>query len=91
MWPVVSSKKQTMRVIAIGAFLSSFALYEVTQILDANAIIRIIWGICCLLMIILVVKDLIKPSDKITFLIFKIASLYMILGFLLVFLGVIFK
>jgi protoheme IX farnesyltransferase len=91
MWPVVSSKAQTMRVIAIGAFISSVALYEAARLLGANAIIRILWGICCLLMIILVVKDLIKPSDKLTFLIFKIASLYMILGFLLVFLGVIFK
>ena len=91
MWPVVSSEKQTMRVIAIGAFLSSVALYEVAQILDANAIIRIIWGVCCVIMIILVVKNLIKPSNKLTFLIFKIASLYMILGFLIVLLGVILK
>jgi len=89
MWPVVSSEKQTMRVIAIGAFISSVALYEVAQILDANSIIRIIWGVCCVIMIILVVKNLIKPSNKITFLIFKIASLYMVLGFLLVLIGVI--
>jgi protoheme IX farnesyltransferase len=91
MWPVVSSEKQTMRVIAIGAFLSSVALYEVAQILDANAIIRIIWGILCLIIIGLAIKDLIKPSNKLTFLIFKIASLYMILGFLMVLLGVILK
>lgn len=91
MWPVVSSEAQTMRVIAIGAFISSVALYEVARLLGANAIIRIIWGICCALMIILVIKSLIKPSNKLTFLIFKIASLYMIIGFLLVLLGVIFK
>jgi len=91
MWPVVSSEKQTMRVIAIGAFLSSVALYEVVQILDANAIIRIIWAVCCVIMIILVVKNLIKPSNKLTFLIFKIASLYMIIGFLVVLIGVILK
>ena len=89
MWPVVSSEKQTMRVIAIGAFLSSVALYEVAQILDVNAIVRIIWGVCCVIIIILVVKNLIKPSNKLTFLIFKIASLYMILGFLILLIGVI--
>lgn len=89
MWPIVSSKAQTMRVIAIGAFLSSIALYEVLQILDANAIIRIIWFICCVVLFILSVKNLIKPTNKLTFLIFKIASLYMLLGFLLVFIGVI--
>jgi protoheme IX farnesyltransferase len=90
MWPVVSSKTQTMRVIAIGAFVSSLALYEAARQLGANGFIRIIWGICCLVMFVLVIKSLIKPSNKITFIIFKIASLYMLLGFLIVFLGVIF-
>jgi protoheme IX farnesyltransferase len=88
MWPIVSSKAQTMRVIAIGAFLSSVALYEVMQLLDANGIIRIIWFACCVVLFILSVKNLIKPTNKLTFLIFKIASLYMLLGFLLVLLGV---
>jgi protoheme IX farnesyltransferase len=88
MWPVVSSETQTMRVIAIGAFISSVALYEAARVLGANWIIRIIWGVLCLIIIGLVLKDLIKPSNKLTFLIFKIASLYMLLGFLLVFLGV---
>jgi len=88
MWPVVSSEKETMRVIAIGAFFSSIALYESAQLLDANAVIRIIIGICCVFLIILVIKNLLKPSNRLTFLIFKIASLFMILGFLLLFLGV---
>jgi hypothetical protein len=89
MWPIVSSKAQTMRVIAIGAFLSSVALYVVMLISDANAIIRLIWGFMSLFIIILSIKNLIKPTNKLTFLIFKIASLYMLLGFLLVLLGVI--
>jgi len=89
MWPIVSSKAQTMRVIAIGAFLSSVALYEAARLLGVNAIIIIIWGVLSLLIIILSIKNLIKPTNKLTFLIFKIASLYMLLGFLLVFLGVI--
>ena len=91
MWPVVSSQAQTMRVIAIGAFLSSVALYEAARLLGANAIIRIIWGVLSLIIIILSIKSLIKPTNKLTFLIFKIASLYMLLGFLLVFLGVSFR
>ena len=89
MWPVVSSEKQTMRVIAIGAFLSSVALYEAARLLGANWVIRIIWGVLCLIVLGLVIKNLIKPSNKLTFLIFKIASLMMIMGFLLVLLGVI--
>ena len=91
MWPVVSSKTQTMRVIAIGAFLSSLTLYEISQIMDANAIIRIIIGICSFSLIIIVIRNLIKPSDKLTFLIFKIASLFMLLGFLLLYLGAVFS
>ena len=91
MWPIVSSQAQTMRVIAISAFLSSVALYEVARLLGANWIIRIIWGVMSLVIIILSIKSLIKPTNKLTFLIFKIASLYMLLGFLLVFLGVIFR
>ena len=91
MWPIVSSQAQTMRVIAIGAFLSSVALYEAARLLGANWIIRIIWGVMSLFIIILSVKSLIKPTNKLTFLIFKVASLYMLLGFLLVFLGVIFR
>ena len=90
MWPVVSSKNQTMRVIAIGAFLSSLTLYEIAQVMNANGIIRIIIGICSLSLIIIVIKNFIKPSDKLTFLIFKIASLFMIIGFLLLYLGVVF-
>jgi len=91
MWPVVSSQAQTMRVIAIGAFLSSVALYEAARLLGANWIIRIIWGVMSLFIIFLSIKSLIKPTNKLTFLIFKIASLYMLVGFLLVFLGVIFR
>jgi protoheme IX farnesyltransferase len=89
MWPVVSSKIQTMRVIAIGAFLSSLTLYEIAQIQNPNPIIRIIIGICSVFLLILVLKNLIKPSNRLTFLIFKIASLYMILGYLMLYLGVV--
>ena len=87
MWPVVSSEKQTMRVIALGAVVSFMTLYRIAHLLRASAIIRIIIFICDLLLLILVVKNLVKPSNKLTFLIFKIASLFMILGFLLLYLG----
>ncbi|MHA2281430.1 MAG: UbiA family prenyltransferase [Promethearchaeota archaeon] len=90
MWPVVSSKSQTMRVIALGAIISSMTLYRIAHLLGASAIIRIIIFIYDLLFLILVVKNLLKPSNKLTFLIFKIASLFMILGFLVLYLGVVF-
>ena len=87
MWPVVSSEKETMRVIAIGAFLSSLILYEIAQIQNANAIIRYLIAACSIALFILVIRNLIKPSNKLTFTIFKIASIFMVLGFLLIFLG----
>ncbi|MFX0034904.1 MAG: protoheme IX farnesyltransferase [Candidatus Hermodarchaeota archaeon] len=90
MWPVVSSEKGTMRVIATGAFFSSVSLYESAQLLDANGVIRIIIAICCVFLIYLTIKDLIKPSTRLTFIIFKVASLYMIMGFLMLYLGVVF-
>ena len=90
MWPVVSTEKKTMRIIAIGAFFTSLVLYESARHLRANAVIRIIIGILCLFLIVLVSKNLIKPSNKLTFTIFKVASLFMILGFLLLYLGVVF-
>ena len=87
MWPVVSSEKQTMRVIALGAVVSFMTLYRIAHLLKASAIIRIIIFICDLLLLFLVVKNLVKPSNKRTFTIFKIASLFMIVGFLLLYLG----
>ncbi|MCK4383922.1 MAG: protoheme IX farnesyltransferase [Candidatus Lokiarchaeota archaeon] len=90
MWPIVSSKSQTMRVITFGAIVSILTLYRIAHILGANAIIRIIIFICDLFLFILVIKNLMKPSNKLTFLIFKVASLFMILGFLLLYLGVVF-
>jgi len=90
MWPVVSSKKQTMRVIAFGALLSSATLYRTAHVLGARAFIRIIIGVCDLLLLSLVIKNLSKPTNKTTFTIFKFASLFMIIGFLLLYLGVIF-
>ena len=90
MWPVVSSEKQTMRVIALGAVVSFMTLYRIAHLLEASAIIRIILFICDLIFLILVIKNLIRPSNRLTFLIFKIASLYMILGFLVLYLGIVF-
>jgi protoheme IX farnesyltransferase len=90
MWPVVSSETQTMRVIAFGAIVSSLTLYRIAHLLEASAVTRIIIFVCDMLLLVLVIRNLFKPSNKLTFLIFKIASLFMILGFLVLYLGVVF-
>ena len=89
-WPVVSTRIQTMRIIAFGAILSSLTLYRIAHVLGTRAMIRIIIGICDAVLLYLVIKNLIKPSNKLSFLIFKLASLYMMMGFLILYLGVVF-
>lgn len=88
MWPVVSSLKETMRVIAGSAFLNMIILFLIACILDTNLIIRFVITACCLIVIFLVIKNLIKPSEKLTFTIFKVASMFMVLGFILTYVGV---
>jgi protoheme IX farnesyltransferase len=90
MWPVVSTETQTMRVIAFGAIFSSLTLYRIAHVLGTSWIIRIVIGICTVILLYFVIKNMLKPSNKITFLIFKIASFYMMMGFLILYLGVIF-
>ena len=89
MWPVVSSLEETMRVIAGSAFLNMVILFLLACILDTNLIIRGVITACCLLVIFLVIKNLRKPSEKLTFTIFKVASMFMVLGFILTYVGVI--
>ncbi len=91
MWPVVSSLEETMRVIAGSAFLNMVILFSIACILRTNHIIRGIITICCLIVIFLVIKNLSKPtpSEKLNFTIFKFASMFMVLGFILTYIGVI--
>jgi len=88
MWPVVSSLEETMRVIAGSAFLNLVFLFLIAHNLGTNLIIRAIITACCLFIIYLVIKNLIKPSEKLTFIIFKVASMFMVLGFILTYIGI---
>ncbi|MHA1473942.1 MAG: protoheme IX farnesyltransferase [Promethearchaeota archaeon] len=91
MWPVVTSLEETMRVIAGSAFLNMVVLFLIACILNTNLIIRAIITACCLIVIFLVIKNLSKPtpSEKLNFTIFKVASMFMVLGFILTYIGVI--
>ncbi|MCP4761879.1 MAG: protoheme IX farnesyltransferase [archaeon] len=90
MWPVVRSKTETMRIIAVGAFLCAGVLLWVAHLLIVHAIIQLLIGLCCGALILLVIMDLFKPTQELTFKIFKFASMFMVLGFLLLFMGVVF-
>ena len=90
MWPVVSSEHETMRVIAWSTMANAVIIFLIACFIHTNLLIRFLIGIICVGLIILVIEDLIEPSQKKTFRIFKFASAFMVLSFILLYLGVIF-
>ena len=91
MWPVVRSKIETMRVIAFSGFLCAGVLLMIAHYLAVSVIMQLLLSLFCGVLILVVLVDLVKPTEKLTFLIFKFASMFMVLGFLLLFIGVIFQ
>jgi heme O synthase-like polyprenyltransferase len=90
MWPVVSSEHETMRVIAWSTMANAVIIFLIACFIQTNLVIRFLIGAISAGLIVLVIEDLIEPSQKKTFRIFKFASMFMVLGFLLLYLGVIF-
>ncbi|WP_457558394.1 protoheme IX farnesyltransferase [Candidatus Harpocratesius sp.] len=88
MWPVVSSEKETMRVIAGSTFVNAVVIFLMALFLETNLIILSCIGIFCIILVSMVVDDLIFPSQKKTFRLFKFASIFMLGGFLLLYIGV---
>ncbi|MHA1110886.1 MAG: protoheme IX farnesyltransferase [Promethearchaeota archaeon] len=89
MWPVVSSKQETMRVIAGSALVNAVVMGVTAILMNIHWIVGIIIGALCILLLVLVIMDLVKPTQKLTFTLFKFASAFMLLGFVLLYVGVI--
>ena len=89
MWPVVSSEQETIRVIAGSALVNAVVMGVTAILMNIHWIVGIIIGALCILLIVLVIMDLVKPTQKLTFTIFKFASAFMLLGFVLLYVGVI--
>ncbi|TFG20164.1 MAG: protoheme IX farnesyltransferase [Promethearchaeota archaeon] len=89
MWPVLSSEQETMRVIGGSALVNAIVMGITAILLKIHWIVGIIIGVLCILLIVLVIMDLVKPTQKITFTIFKFASAFMLLGFVLLYVGAI--
>ena len=89
MWPVVSSEKETMRVISGSALLNAIIMGVTAILMNIHWIVGIIIGALCVILIVLVIMDLVKPTQKLTFTIFKFASAFMLLGFVLLYVGAI--
>ena len=87
MWPVVSSEKETMRVIALSGLVNAIVMGVTAHLMDIHWIVMIIIGAFCAFLIVLVFMNLVKPTQKLTFTIFKFASMFMLLGFVLLYVG----
>ncbi|MFX0115654.1 MAG: heme o synthase [Candidatus Hodarchaeota archaeon] len=88
MWPVAGGKIQTMRVITVSAFLDAAAIIATALLLEIHFIILIFIIILSGFLFYLSLRNVRQPSDRMTFRIFKFASMYMALAFVLLFLGV---
>jgi heme o synthase len=88
MWPVVSSKVETMRVIAWSTLINAVMIFLIACFIQTNLVIRFIIGFVSAFLVLLVIEDMIAPTQKKTFRIFKFASMFMVLGYILLYIGV---
>ncbi|MHA1520155.1 MAG: protoheme IX farnesyltransferase [Promethearchaeota archaeon] len=89
MWPVVTSKEETIKIITGSALVNTVVIFITGLVLHIDLIVLAIIGLCCLFLIFFSVKNLIKPSHELTFTIFKFASMFMLFGFILLYIGVV--
>ncbi len=87
MWPIVAGPIQTYRVIAISAVISALTIFTAALLLEVHWLALIPMGIISSWLIYLSFKNLLHPLEKTTFKIFKGASAYMALAFLMLFIG----
>ena len=90
MWPVVSSEKQTIRVITLSALISSGAAILISWALAINLVMFIHVIVLSFYITYLAVKNLLNPTEEITWKIFKRASMFMGAAYLWWLFGVMF-
>ncbi len=89
MWPVVSGKAQTIRVISISAILSAITIILTSIFLNIYILLQLPLIIFSVYVIVQSLANLSKPSDQRTFKLFKLASMFMVIAFLWLFVGVV--
>jgi protoheme IX farnesyltransferase len=89
MWPVISSQSSTIRVISLSAILCSLAIVQTGYFLGIYILLFIPLLIFSFYVIILSILNLKQPSTQRTFQLFKLASIYMIVSFFWLFIGVV--
>lgn len=82
MWPLVSGVNQTRMVIAISAILEVTIIMITGIILNINHLTQIPLFVFGIVTLFLAIKNIIRPTHRRTFRIFKLASIYMVAIFL---------
>jgi protoheme IX farnesyltransferase len=90
MWPVVRSRNQTIRVITASAIICAVIIVFTGFLLEINVIAMLPLIIFCMYILFQAVANLKNPTDARTFKIFKLASMFMVFAYLLLFIGVVF-
>lgn len=89
MWPVISSKTQTIRVITLSATFSAILIVASGITLNINFLALLPLILFTAYILYLSFSNLRNPTDELTFRIFKLASIYMAFAFLWLFVGVV--
>ena len=89
MWPVVTSKEQTIRVISLSAILSSIAIGITGILLEIYVLLLLPLIFVSFYVILQSVLNFRQPTDHRTFKIFKLASMFMVFAFFWLFMGVV--
>ncbi|UCG03800.1 MAG: protoheme IX farnesyltransferase [Candidatus Heimdallarchaeota archaeon] len=89
MWPVVTNKNQTIRVITISAVLSGITVVFTGFILGIHFLPMLPLLIFCFYILYHTGINFKRPSEQRTFRIFKIASMFMGFAFLWLFFGIV--
>jgi protoheme IX farnesyltransferase len=82
MWPVVSGKSQTKIVITISTILTGILMVSIGTTLDLHIITQLPLIGLGIYTIFMSLRNLIRPSDRLTFRLFKFASVFMAFTFL---------
>ena len=89
MWPVVSSRSSTIRVISLSAILCSLAIVLAGYLLGIYILLFLPLLLFSFYLITLSFLNLKQPTNQRTFKLFKLASIYMLISFFWFFIGVV--
>ncbi|MFX1254458.1 MAG: heme o synthase [Promethearchaeota archaeon] len=89
MWPVVSDPASTRRIIAFSALVSALVIIPVSYFLSIHILVFLPQLVFSLYLMYLSSSIIIHPSEVKTFKLFKFASMFMVISFLYLYVGLV--